>query len=394
MVHLHCHSIYSVLDGLMTTKQLAELGKDSGALAICDHGVLSGAIPFYRDCKAIGVKPILGVESYYVFNGSRYHVCIYARNTEGYKQLLSIQSDAGRKNNKFSIIDMGLVAKYNENLIVTTGCSTGLPMQIAQTGDEEQLTDLLIDWQSKYKHLFAEFQPNPDYINGYKLLISVSNQLGIPHIVTSDIHYPKKEDFSVYQDLHRIMTQKESKLELKWLYPWEPQDLNTYFLKNGFPGDFVKNAIRNADEIAADCTVELDFDRKWHFDENITRAWNICKARLAGLATDDKLEYIKRLSYELKIFQELELVGYLLFCSSIIDHCKKDSIPYGPGRGSCSGSLVCFLLGITEIDPFVFDLSFDRFLSPSHNIGMIDTIHKHTVEDTSTNEEEVWFTKV
>lgn len=356
-----------------------------------DHGTCSGHVSFFRDCKSAGVKPLLGVEAYHNYNGHRYHICLIARNEKGYKNILAVQSDGGRKNNRYNIVDLNLVD--SENVVVTTGCSGGLVTSVAQSGDEDQLNTVLLYLQSKFKYLFTEFQPNTDFISGYSLLLSVSDKLGIPYIVTTDIHYRAKEDYIIYQDIHRIMTQKEPNLELGWLYPWDTQDLNSYFIKHGFPNSFVKNADQISHIIADNCNVEIDFGRKWHFDENIDKAWEVCKYNLMKLDPPNKLEYIERLSYEMHIFKELELVGYLMFCREILEHCRQHNIPYGPGRGSCAGSLVCYLLNIVEIDPLVFGLSFDRFLSPSHTVGILNSQQKTQTVDIG-EEQEVWYNKV
>lgn len=306
----------------------------------------------------------------------RYHCTVLARNEIGYKGILEVQNSGAKKGNKFTIMDLDYLSKFSDNITVLTGCSSSYIVQQSQGGDEEHIIQLLSQWQERFKYLYTEFQPNPDFVKAYKHLFNVSSQLGIPYVVTNDIHYSKKEDYVLYNDIHRIMTKKESQLELKWLYPWTDQELNSYFIQQGFPSTFVKEAIANSQQIADETNIELNFGRKWEFEEDINRAWAVCRDKLESLylSPEEKIEHLKRLSYEMKVFTDLELVGYLLFCKDILDNCRVNNIPYGPGRGSCCGSLVCYLLGVTEINPLVHDLSFDRFISPSSKIGLIEEI--------------------
>jgi DNA polymerase-3 subunit alpha len=377
MIQLHAHSIYSQLDGLLKPNDLAEIGKEDGAIALTDHGTVSGHIAFYKACKAAGVKPILGVEAYYNYDGKRHHMTILAQNTEGYKSLLRIQTEGAKLNNKFNIINLNTLEQYSENLIITTGCSTGYATQLANNSkDLNEVCLFLEGWQNKFKNFYIEFQPNEGYIEAYHLLYMAACKLGIPHITTCDIHYAKKEDYVLYKDIHLIMTGKQSDLELTWLYPWSAQAMSSFFIKNGFPNNFVQTAIENINGIANKCNVDIDCSKKWSFEEDLDKTWQFCYEKILSLYpkldSTMQYEYVKRLSYEFKTFEELGLIGYLEFCQDILNFCRDNDIPYGPGRGSCVGSLVCYLMGITEVDPIANKLSFERFLSPNYRIGLLN----------------------
>lgn len=377
MIQLHSHSVFSQLDGLLKPDDLAEIGKQDGAIALTDHGTVSGHISFYKACKAAGVKPILGVEAYHYYDGKRRHMTILAQNTRGYKAILKLQTEGARLNNKFNIINLDNLAEYSEDLIITTGCSTGYATQLANDSrDLNEVCLFLEDWQNKFKNLYIEFQPNEGYIEAYKLLHIAACKLGIPYITTCDIHYKKQEDYVLYKDIHLIMTGKPSDLELTWLYPWSSQAISSFFIKHGFPNNFAQIAIENINAIVDKCNVDIDCNKKWSFEENLESTWKICYEKILSLypklSPSMQYEYVKRLSYEFKTFEELGLIGYLEFCQDIINFCKENDIPYGPGRGSCVGSLVCYLMGITEVDPIENKLSFERFLSPNYRIGLLN----------------------
>jgi DNA polymerase III subunit alpha len=370
IVHLHAHSIHSVLDGLLSTSELAEIGKESGAQSLTDHGSTSGIVSFVKDCLSIGVKPLPGIEAYYTHkDGGRHHVTLLARSTQGYKNILHLQTEGVKKNSKYTIIDLSLLSEM-EDITVLSGCSTGRLMAVANEGSYAELEEEVEWWAGKFKHLYLEFQPNTAYMKAYLRLFSAGQKQGLPNVVTCDIHYAKREDLITYKNIHRIMTKKEPNLNLDWLYPFTDQQMHNYFVEQDFPKDFVRNAINNIDEIVSESNVELDFGRKWSFPVNEKEVWKICEDKILSMGVP-VLPYMQQLSKEFTIFKQLDLLGYLQFCGNILDHCKDNDIPVGPGRGSVCGSLTAYLLNCTEINPLVHELSFERFLSPSFEKGLI-----------------------
>lgn len=372
MTHLHCHSIYSVLDGLLKPEDLAEIGKEGGAIALTDHGTCAGHVAFDRACRAEEVKPMLGVEAYYEVEGNRYHITLIAKNNVGYKQLLTLQTNGANKKNKYTLIDLKELKNYSDNIIVLSGCSSGYPMQLAIEGKYDELTNLIMEWAEDYSNFYVEFQPNHQYMKEYYSLFTISQKFGLPFVATTDIHYHNSSDVSTYKNLHKILMKKDSTLELNWLYPWTPQELHNYFVDNDFPRDFIKQCLEYNREITNSVNTRLSYDRKWRFDVNKQEVWDKCSAKLMQLNNIDMVKYVERLSYEFTVFNQLNLLGYLSFCSDILKFCAKSDIPYGPGRGSCVGSLVCYLLDITEVDPIKHQLSFERFLSPSFEKGFVN----------------------
>jgi DNA polymerase III subunit alpha len=355
---------------MLSAEELAEIGKESGAISLTDHGSLSGIVPFVRACAQASVKPIPGVEAYFVHkDAGRHHLGLLARTTEGYKNLLHLQTDAVKKSSKYPLINIDLLAEM-EDITVLSGCSTGRLMAVANEGSYAELEEEVEWWASKFKHLYLEFQPNTAYMKAYLRLFSAGQKQGLPNIVTCDIHYAKKEDAVTYKNIHRIGFHKEPTLTLDWLWPWSAQQFHNYFTEQGFPQGFVKDAIKNIDGIVSESNVELDFGRKWSFPVNEKEVWKICENKILSMNVDT-LVYMKRLSREFTVFAQLDLLGYLQFCGDILGHCKDNDIPFGPGRGSCVGSLVCYLLGVTELDPIQHDLSFERFLSPSFEKGLV-----------------------
>lgn len=379
MIQLHSHSVYSVLDGLLTPDKLAQIGVQDGAIALTDHGNCAGHLPFYNACNSLGVKPLLGVEAYFMQSGYRYHITVIANNTQGYQDLLKMQSMAAKTKSQYAIIDMSFLSEISNNLTITTGCSSGLPIQIAKNNGYDSLFSIVENFASKFKNLFVEFQPNYGYINEYHMLWDVAQKIGLPYIVTNDVHYAEKGDYKAYANVNLLFTKKEPTLKLDWLYPWSTQELNTYFINNNFPNDFIYYANKTAIDIAENVNVIINKERKWHFEERPSIVWEGAKIKLLELKNNKLIDvnkwdiYIERLSYEFQIFKSLKLLGYLEFCQNILNNCRKNNIPYGPGRGSCVGSLICYLMGITEIDPIEHNLSFERFLSPNYCIGIAES---------------------
>ncbi len=368
MINLHCHSVYSVLDGLLSTDKLASMGEKSGAIALTDHGTCAGHVTFYQNCIKHKVKPILGVEAYITSENGRHHLTVLANNNQGYQDLLRIQANAANKLTKYPIVDIKELSKASSNFTILTGCSSGIV--ISESDTLESAENILQHLSELFVNLYVEFQPNTDYMPFYHNANHAAQKLGIPAVITTDIHYEKPEDNETYRNIHKILMHKESTLNLNWLYLWEDQELYNYFSSQGFTTSFFKQCLKNIEGIAANSNVQLTFDRKWNFPTDVREIWDKCTSKLFEIGKGDNIVYAQRLSYEFAILKNLNLLGYLNFCSNILQHCKDNNIPYGPGRGSCVGSLMCYLLNITEVDPIVNELSFERFLSPSSTKGL------------------------
>jgi len=372
MINLHCHSIYSVLDSILTPEDIAKEGAKEGAIALTDHGTFAGHPLFGLECKKNNVKPIYGVETYVRYNKDIFHLTVLPINNDGYKDLLRISSLNADNTSKNTIIPITELSNISENLIILTGCSGGLVVK--QSTNIDSSLDILHKFTNLFGTIYVEIQPNDDFLHEYHILCTTSGKVGLPIVITSDVHYPNKEDVKIYENLYKINYKRSPGIFFKHMYFWEDQELFNYFKQNDFDGDIIISGIKNTYEVADQCNVELSYERKWKFDADPKEVMQICYDKLVSLGLQNNTTYLKRLSQEFAVFKELELLGYLNFCREILQYCKSNRIPYGPGRGSCVGSLVCYLLDITEIDPIIGKLSFERFLAPNVKRGILPEI--------------------
>lgn len=396
-VHLHSHTEYSLFDGISRIGELVSHVKEMGqtALAITDHGVMYGAIYLYKECIKQGIKPIIGCEIY-VTRGSRFdksgngkeklaHLILLAENNEGYQNLIKICSKAWTEGYYHRPrADHELLEKYHEGLIVTSACVGGEVPQAILNGDMDEarkVIEFYINTFSKDNY-FLEIQNHglPEEAAVRPVLASLAKEYGLGLVATNDFHYTKKEDARSQEIKLCISTGKT--LDDPYHFHFANDE---FYCKSGdemrailgnFPG-----AIENTRVIADRCNVELTFGEhklpSFDVPEGETAASylrKLCEKALPeryAIVTDKERS---RMDYELGVIDKMGFSDYFLIVMDFIHYAKSHGIPIGPGRGSAAGSIVSYLLHITEVDPLRFDLLFERFLNPARvSMPDIDT---------------------
>ena len=394
-VHLHVHSEFSLLDGANRIKDLPVRAKELGmdAMAITDHGVMFGAIDFYKACKANGVKPIIGCEVYVaprtmkdkdpVLDAKYNHLILLAKDNNGYKNLIKLVSLGFTDGFYYKPrIDKEALEKYHEGIICSSACLAGeIPSKILQ-GDMEGAKQSAL-W---FKKLFGEDYYLEIQNNGVKeqvmvnqKLIQMARELDIPLLATNDSHYLKKEDAYNHEVLLCIQTGKRMsdpdrmKFESDELYIKSPEEMMEYF-KN------VPDAIENTVKVAEKCNVEFEFGHTILPNYDVPEEYATHFDYLKKL-TDDGIrnrygenppqEIWEREEYELGVINKMGYTDYFLIVWDYVHYAKSHDIPVGPGRGSGAGSIVAYAIEITDIDPIKYGLIFERFLNPER-ISMPD----------------------
>ena len=386
MVHLHLHSVYSLLDGYCGIEKAVKKAKKEGhrALAITDHGFMYGAVEFYRACRAEGIKPIIGVELYttdniYNKNKSREagHLVLLAKNLEGYRNLVKLESIAATEGFYYNPrCDLNLLAKYHEGLVCLSGCISGDLNRKLLADDYEGAKELAL----RYKEIFGDdyyielqyhgLEEQKKALSGQ---IRLAEELGIRMVATNDVHYIEKCDAHVHHLLTCISTKKtvDDETALGYGNPSEWYFKNEEEMRLIFD-DIAPGAVEETDRIAEKCELSLAFDQ-YHLPEFPTPdGWTDNTAYLRALSRAGLMKrygpaggkHQDQLDYELQTIERMGFTDYMLIVSDFICYAKKNGIPVGPGRGSAAGSLVSYCLGITDLDPIKFGLKFERFLNP------------------------------
>ncbi|MBI3990912.1 MAG: DNA polymerase III subunit alpha [Candidatus Omnitrophica bacterium] len=394
-VHLHLHTQYSLLDGACRIPQLLKRAKDykMDSLAITDHGNMFGAIDFYKEAQKAGIKPIIGCE-FYIAPLSRldktssgildasYHLILLARDESGYQSLIKLVSIGYLEGFYYRPrIDKECLSRYSKGLIGLTACLKGeIPMLLQQRrfNDALKTADDYLNIMGK-DNLYLEIQENliPEQKIVNDGLIKISKELNIPLIATNDVHYLDKEDARSHEVLLCIQTQttlddpNRLRFQTDEFYFKPPQEMKEAFKD-------IPEAITNTIEVARRCNLELDFSKihlpRYEPPEGKTKEDYLKSLSEIGLKEKfpQASSAIKeRLEHELKIIKDRGFVSYFLIVWDFIHHAKNNHIPVGPGRGSAAGSLVSYLLGITDINPLRYGLLFERFLNPER-LGLPD----------------------
>ncbi len=400
-VHLHLHSEYSLLDGMCRidriTKECHEMGMPS--LAITDHGSLFGIIHFYQSAIDHGIKPIIG-EEMYVAPKSRldkspvkfsdvketsFHLTVLAQNIEGYKNLLHLSTVSYLEGFYHKPrIDKEILSKNAKGLIVLSGCMKGeIPYYIAK-GDEEKAKKALesyIDILGK-ENFYLEMMDNniPEQKKINQTLIEFSKKYSIKTVATNDTHYHKKEDAFAHEVFLGIQTgntlQDKNRLRFSSNEFWfkSPEEMQEIFKDAPF-------ALKTTMEIDEKCFLKLNFGDYhipvYNVPQGYTADTYLEKLVYQDLmekfhvGADEKTPVSERTKKEIEIIKKMKFSGYFLIIHDIVNEAKKTGVKVGPGRGSCGGSLVAYLLGITAINPLDYNLLFERFLNPER-ISMPD----------------------
>ena len=385
--HLHVHTEFSLLDGLGRIKELVarakELGMDS--IAITDHGVMYGAIDFYRACKDAGIRPILGCEVYTapgsrfdkeggVTDGRYHHLVLLAENNKGYSNLMKIVSRGFTEGFYYKPrVDHEVLAEYHEGVIALSACLAGEVPSLLRKGfyEEAKKSALTLSEIFGKDHFYLELQdhgiPEQKIVN--QGLLRMHEETGLELVATNDIHYVLAEDQKAHDILLCIQTQKKVTDENRMRY-----EGGQYYLKSEeemrklFP--YAPGAIENTHKIASRCEVQIEFGHyklpKFDVPSGYT-AWEymqkLCREGLSRrYGHVEELE--ERLEYEMNVIHDMGFVDYFLIVWDFIRYAKENGIAVGPGRGSGAGSIVAYCLGITNIDPIKYNLLFERFLNP------------------------------
>ncbi len=384
-VHLHVHTEYSLLDGLTNIKKLVNRVKDLGmkACAITDHGNMYGAIEFYKTCQKANIKPIIGCEVYVspttrfdrTIENRRYqHLILLAKNNQGYKNLMKLVSLAHLEGFYYKPrIDWELLQQYCQGLICASACLEGELSQLIIEGNLEKAQDRAKEYQKLFSDdYFLELQSHPTIKNQEivnKELIKISRKLGIPLIATNDAHYLYQEDAFAQDILMMINTQttindhkRLTLINCPDLYIKTPEEMANSFAE--YP-----DALENTVKIADKCNLEIELDH-WHFpqfplkkgktaEETLTELTYKAANNYYGHLTQDIKE---RLAFELEVITTKGYANYFLIMRDFINWCEQNNTPTNT-RGSAGGSLVSFVLGITSVDPLLYQLPFERFLN-------------------------------
>ena len=386
-VHLHVHTEYSLLDGACRVDQLAEAARDMGqtAIAITDHGVMYGAVAFYKACQAAGIKPIIGCEVYVAprnmtdkehgLDGDYSHLILLCQNETGYKNLCYLVSAAFTEG--FYIkprIDWALLHQHSEGLICLSGCVAGAIPQllIADRYEEARAKALELSELFGSGNFYLEIQDHGlrEEQKAAQGLIRLHRETGIPLALTNDAHYIKKED-AYYQDVLMCIQMGKTvddparmRFESQELYLKSEEEMRALFPE-------LPEAADNTVDIAGRCNFDFQFGH-YHLPRfKLPEGESDSYAYLRKLCEQgfqerfpDRPEVHNQLDYELDMIHKMGFVDYFLIVSDFIGFAKRSGIPVGPGRGSAAGSVVSYCLHITDVDPIKYSLFFERFLNP------------------------------
>ncbi|MEK7163029.1 MAG: DNA polymerase III subunit alpha [Patescibacteria group bacterium] len=390
-VHLHTHSHYSLLDGLAKIDDLIGRAKELGmkSLALTDHGNLYGAIEFYKKAIKEDIKPILGVEAY-IAKGSclekqpikkgeknYFHLILLCQNNFGWKNLIQLVTKSHLEGFYYKPrMDKELLRQYHEGLIALSACPAGEIPQLILNNKLEEAENTIKEYQDIFgkENFFLEIGHHPNIPEVAKInegLKKLSLKTGAPLVATQDIHYIKSED-AEYQDI-LLAVQTNNKVEDSDRlsikiddFSMRPQEEMIEFFKN-FP-----EAIENTIKIAERCDVNLTLYQillpKFSLPENENSAIEYLKKivmeKLTNRFSSPNAKVMERLNYELEVVEKTGFADYFLIVQDFINWAKERGIVVGPGRGSAAGSLVSYILKITDLDPLKYDLFFERFLNP------------------------------
>ena len=385
--HLHVHTEYSLLDGACRIKDLPKLVKEMGqtACAITDHGVMYGAIDFYRACKAEGIKPIIGCEVYvaprtrfdkqHEFDSEARHLVLLCENEEGYRNLSYLVSMAHVEG--FYIkprIDLALLREHSKGLIALSACLAGEIPRRLRSGSYEGAKEYALTLAEIFgpDHFYLELQDHgireQAIVN--QGILRLHEETGLPLVVTNDAHYLRKEDAYAHDVLLCIQTGKTVDDENRMRY--EPQNFylrTTEEMAALFPE--YPEAVENTGKIAEMCNVEFTFG-KYHLPEfklpegydSFSYFKELCDKGYRERYGEGSEALRRQLTYEQDMIEKMGFTDYFLIVSDFVRYARSVGIPVGPGRGSAAGSMVSYCLHITDIDPIPYSLYFERFLNP------------------------------
>ena len=386
-IHLHTHSHYSLLDGLSKLEDLIELTKKfkMPAMALTDHGNMYGAIEFYKLAKKEGIKPIVGVEAYVANRGrkdkdpgidnKRYHLTLLAKNLQGYKNLIKLVTIANLEGYYYKPrMDKEILRKYSDGIIVLSGCLGGELARALANKDEEKAEKIIKEHQEIFgkENYFLEIQKHSKISGDEKVredIIKLGKKFDIPLVATIDSHYPCEDDNKAHDTLLSIQTNSDIKDENKFSfgeddYSFISEEKAIELFKD------IPEAVANTLKVANMCDLALELGR-WvfpdfkiegdkTFDQKLRE---LCYAGFKTLGIKETKVIKERVEYELKIIFDKGYSPYFLVVEDLLRYAEDNGILTAI-RGSVAGSMVTYLLGITNINPIEYKLPFERFLNP------------------------------
>lgn len=394
-VHLHLHSEYSLLDGACRIADIPKMAKSLGqsAVAITDHGVLYGAVAFYKACKAEGIKPIIGCEVY-VAPRTRFdkdgrrdisgnHLVLLCKNQKGYENLIAMVSKSFTEGfYQKPRVDIELLKAHSEGLIALSACLAGfIPRAITggdYTGAREHAKLLSEIFGAGNFYLELQDHGIPEQREVNTELVKMAEEMQLPLVATNDVHYLRKLDaenqavMMCIQTGNTLADGKPIGFETDEFYFKNASEMAALFAKT-------PEAIENTVRIAEQCNFDFTFGNlylpKISAADGKTPREILRDFTFRGLAdkiqkgyisfeTYTKEEYVARAEYELSVIEQMGFTDYILIVRDYVSYAKEHGIAVGPGRGSGAGSLVNYLVGITDVDSLKFDLLFERFLNP------------------------------
>jgi len=394
-VHLHTHSHYSLLDGLGKVPALVSRAKELGmdALALTDHGAMYGAIEFYKTCKKQGIKPIIGVEAYIAPN-SRHdkrakiddhpaHLVLLAKDNEGYKNLMRLTTKAYLEGFYYRPrMDKDILHEYSRGLIAATACLGGEIPRTLLSGRWEEAVNLVAAYKDIFgaENFYLELQDHPELEDTMKvneLLIKLSKETSTPLIATKDIHYVFPDDRDAQDLLTCVQTGKlVTDTDRMNMRGYDASMTSPEHMAEAFK--HVPEAIENTVKIAEQCNVEIELGKfilpSFKVPEGKNDAQYLrerCYQGIEGRYPEPNDVITERLEYELQTVERMGFSSYFLIVADFVSWARNQGIMIGPGRGSGAGSIISYILNITDIDPLRYGLLFERFLNPDR-ISMPD----------------------
>jgi DNA polymerase-3 subunit alpha len=387
-VHLHTHSHYSLLDGLTKVEDMIDIAKKNGqtAIALTDHGNMYGAIEFYKTAKKAGVKPIIGVEAY-VTSGSRlekvaveggkryYHLILLAKNLKGYKNLIRLVTKANLEGYYYKPrMDKEILREFHEGIIALSACLGGELSQAVLANDMAKADQIVLEHIDIFgrENYFIEVQSHPHVDNDKVVrerLIEIAKKHGLTVVATQDSHYPCRDDHEAHHTLLAINTQGDGNTG-KFEFPDDDFSLIDEATALEYFADIpeaVANTMKVAD-LCEDYEIELGvaYFPEFPLPEGVTPDAKLRESAYEGFAFRDLEQtkpYLDRLEYELDVIKKKGYAGYFLVVGDLLRYARENGILTNI-RGSVAGSLTTYLIGITNVDPLVYKLPFERFLNP------------------------------
>lgn len=383
--HLHVHSEYSLLDGMCRIKDLPKRAKELGqtAIALTDHGVMYGAVDFYKACVAEGIKPIIGCEVYTTKDrldksGGRgenetNHLLLLCKNQEGYDNLIQIVSNGFVDGFYYRPrVDMDVLKKHRGGLIALSACLAGEIPKALNAGDFDHAREVVEEYKEIFDEFYIEIQDHgiEEQKKVNPLLVKLARETDTPLVATNDVHYIKSDDAKNQDVLLCIQTGKtldeenRMRFETEEFYVKSEEEMRELF-------PYAPEAIENTNLIADKCNFEFKFGERHLPEYDVPNNQDpyeylrsLCMAGLEKRYVNPAPDLYERLDYELGVIKEMGFVDYFLIVWDFISYAKSNGIPVGPGRGSAAGSIVSYTLEITDVEPTKYNLIFERFLNP------------------------------